>query len=683
MKSKILSRTALAALAILGASTAYGQSTSFVTGLEPLPEAEYAKEPPKVRARSSTILSSVNLTKYFPRAGNQGQMGSCSAWAIVYAARSYYYSAITKKKPTTADEIASPSYVYNQTTTRPNELGYLCGGAYFKTALNILVNQGTVSLTDWPYTDKTCVPGTPSTYHQSIASKWKIPAYSAINYDSIKSIDAYRETLERGHPVIVGMKINTEEFSRIYGPGVYTLGPDSLNASGKHGYHAMVVVGYDDDKTAANGDVGAVRIMNSWSENWGDAGFVWVSYTAFLAMVNEAYLISGITPPMVPRDDVAPPPPKPDIKAEIEKIIADFKTGEMRIETQGDNYTIVGHGCIDEVRLMRKKLAQYGSKVQVLAEETPWPACEVRGILKEAISRGDLNASLTNIEADSPIVVRGVEVSDVDDNVSKTPVLRAGDKFKIDINTTEEAPFVQVYYLQADQTAKELYFGQVKKNSAGLHQLVIGAPPSNRRLAASAPFGTEAIMVLSGKSEILPIRIKSNFAEASFMDSIRANLANIVKNRTDIRASVIQVEVKDRADGAKSWLITENEFNSFGTFDTAPSSSKIANIGNSLGPKIAVLSPSLSGDITGQIAIKANFEAPSDAKIKPDSIRIKYRTPVAWFDVTDRVKASATVNASGISAKPMALPKGNHTIRIAVADTKNRESIVEINVKIK
>ncbi len=52
------------------------------------------------------------------------------------------------------------------------------------------------------------------------------------------------------------------------------------------GGHAMCVIGYDDNR---NG--GSFEIMNSWGSNFGDNGFIWIKYSDFVLLVNQAYLI--------------------------------------------------------------------------------------------------------------------------------------------------------------------------------------------------------------------------------------------------------------------------------------------------------------------------------------------------------------------------------------------------------
>ncbi|MEI9903726.1 MAG: C1 family peptidase [Asticcacaulis sp.] len=286
-------------------------------------------------------------------------------WAISYATRSYYLAAQTGRKPVAPNEISSPSFVFNQTTRAPNTQGVLCGGASMVDALGVLVSEGSTSLAHYPYTPATCVPE-PTAQDKAAAGAWKIPGFETITASNLKVVDSYKEKLERGMPIIIGVAINTSEWFNFHGSGVYTLGPDSLNPGGKHAGHALVVVGYDDNMVAANGEQGAFRIQNSWGLGWGDRGYMWMSYKAFTALVQEAYVLKGVTPPMIPRDGVdapaaatpvayvttpaatqtptpAPPPPPanvplPDLTSNLNALAATFKTGEVKVTRTGDQY---------------------------------------------------------------------------------------------------------------------------------------------------------------------------------------------------------------------------------------------------------------------------------------------------------------------------------------------------------
>ena len=48
------------------------------------------------------------------------------------------------------------------------------------------------------------------------------------------------------------------------------------------GGHAVTVIGYDDSRVTSDG-VGAFKMVNSWGSGWGQSGFWWMSYEAFMS----------------------------------------------------------------------------------------------------------------------------------------------------------------------------------------------------------------------------------------------------------------------------------------------------------------------------------------------------------------------------------------------------------------
>ena len=62
------------------------------------------------------------------------------------------------------------------------------------------------------------------------------------------------------------------------------------------GGHAVVAVGYDDEKKIKNVDCGtetkgALRIRNSWSEGWGDGGYGWLPYEYALKALTRDFWV--------------------------------------------------------------------------------------------------------------------------------------------------------------------------------------------------------------------------------------------------------------------------------------------------------------------------------------------------------------------------------------------------------
>jgi hypothetical protein len=120
---------------------------------------------------------------------------------------------------------------------------------------------------------------------------------SNLNYEPVTSspdeaLEFTKSRLLDGYPVLIS--IWARPFAD-YTSGVVSnlsLTPSSSN------WHAMTIVGYDNNKKSPNGEPGAFKIANSWPGKldgslWGEDGYLWISYSAFLRYTR---LISFIGP---------------------------------------------------------------------------------------------------------------------------------------------------------------------------------------------------------------------------------------------------------------------------------------------------------------------------------------------------------------------------------------------------
>ena len=712
------------------------------TGFVALSKSDYAAQPHAVRARSATFLSAVDLSSYFPDVGDQSFQGSCTAWAVSYAARSYYLAAISGHKPVLNSDISSPAYVFNSSTSHADSNGVFCGGASLKSALDVVASQGTTSLARMPYSAKSCIPA-PGADDQRLALQWKVPGWDTIPAEGLKTPDAYREMLERGIPVMIGTFINHAEWENNHSTAVYTLGANSVGdpATDKtFTGHAMVIVGYDDNKIAANGEKGAFKVMNSWGKGFADRGFVWASYKSLLTLVQEAYVFKGVVPPMMPREGimapitagnaatvptampVAPPPPfnaqpvapkpatpasvtpapvspqpvqpiyvvpppppvaaaQPDLSAALASLAANVRTGEVRVARDGDTYRLTGYGCVDEVEYLRVMASKYGQRVSFDVEGTPWPACEIRGILKDAVSRPGVDAHVVNLEPDAPPQVRGVQITEDDAPLATTAIMRNGDRFEIDAEVQDQAPYVQIYYLQADQSVKEIWRGEIRPDGSGRRRLSIGGATSKIKLTASRPYGTEAVLVLAGQGVMSPATMEHNTSEVGFMDHMRGDLGAAIQNDPSIRAQIVQVEVRDNPNPSDDWLVTPSEYQTIAAGDALSATDPaVVTRGDFFGPQITVDPASLVAT-GGKLVLKAGFRQGWGSTIRPETVRVEYRTQTGWKDVTDRVRAAGQITAQGITTTGLSLPDGRHRLRLSVQDIRGHSGVVELNFK--
>lgn len=228
----------------------------------------------------------VSLLKYAPKRQSQGEQGSCTGWAVSYAARTILHAKATGEDPNKVS--FSPAYLFNQNTDKN------CDGAYPVDLLDDLKKQGTLQFSEFPYNENSC-RNKPTSEQKEKAKEFRIEGYQRLTEDGEKyetDIDSVKQYLSQGSPVIISMEVGgtfLDLNKSVWLPTDadykavkrYKKGKDD---SGDWGGHAMTAIGYDDNK---NG--GAIQIMNSWGESFGNKGIFWLRYEDFNQFVREAY----------------------------------------------------------------------------------------------------------------------------------------------------------------------------------------------------------------------------------------------------------------------------------------------------------------------------------------------------------------------------------------------------------
>lgn len=250
-----------------------------------LSESEYAQIPvsnfssliqysPRPEVSSNQFSAIVNLVT--PTPGNQGSIGSCTAWAIAYGAMSIL--AYDKFGQNMNNAKRSPSFVYNQTYENEEYDG---GGAVTYKVLNFVSCNGSCSWNSMPYTTNFQV--TPNG-DQKFDGGLNTVSYGRLQ--DRKDVNSYRSAIYYGYPVVIAFNMSQAFYDMWNSNGIWK---ENYSISANEG-HACCIVGYDDQKKM-------FKAMNSWGTSGGDNGYFWITYDLIQAgCIREAYVLSNINP---------------------------------------------------------------------------------------------------------------------------------------------------------------------------------------------------------------------------------------------------------------------------------------------------------------------------------------------------------------------------------------------------
>lgn len=269
----------------------------FGTGwLPPLPDLrDYTEEHPKMapmveqlgtapKRAKPKIPAAVNLRDWCSPIEDQGRLGSCTAHAAVGVVEYFERRSFGRHLD------GSRLFVYKVTRNLMGVTGDT--GAWLRNTMGALVTCGVPPERYWTYTDrKPPVPvgertfdDEPSAFVYAVAD-----AYEALKYfchDPIgeevprsQVLRSVKKYLAAGIPSMFGFfGFSSSNKSNVKGGIPYPC-PGEPALWG----HAVVAVGYDDDKVIQNTvcgkeTEGALFIRNSWSPRWGDEGYGWLPY---------------------------------------------------------------------------------------------------------------------------------------------------------------------------------------------------------------------------------------------------------------------------------------------------------------------------------------------------------------------------------------------------------------------
>jgi hypothetical protein len=199
----------------------------------------------------------VDLRKYATPVGDQGQTGRCSAFAWTHAAE-MSRNILNEESPRLSPNFTMLEFQRMQGDARSYEYAYQGGDGTIAgpDPGEVLVENGTCRQELWP--DDQPSPVKSAEQLEADAERYKLEAVPLpIAIDDVKKV------LSAGCPVHVSMNTGST-FSDVGRDGVFNA---AEAPSGRHGRHAMLIVGYTGN---------FFTLKNSWGTDWGDKGFCYI-----------------------------------------------------------------------------------------------------------------------------------------------------------------------------------------------------------------------------------------------------------------------------------------------------------------------------------------------------------------------------------------------------------------------
>lgn len=228
----------------------------------------------------------------FPPIGDQKQLGSCVGWASTYYLASHeigLLNGFNNKEGST--HLLSPKWTYNLLN------GGEDGGLYILDAYELLAQNGATTVVNFPYDeDYLSWDLNPQDWVSAISNRTTTAQLIEGVDTKPQNLTLIKQLLNNGHLLTFGTFVNSWVYSTVkkdpYNNNQPFVGQKAVSwGKGQEGGHHVTIVGYNDDiwiDINGNGKVdpgerGAFLVANSWGKGWGNQGFIWIAYDAFLS----------------------------------------------------------------------------------------------------------------------------------------------------------------------------------------------------------------------------------------------------------------------------------------------------------------------------------------------------------------------------------------------------------------
>jgi C1A family cysteine protease len=209
-----------------------------------------------IAPRIARLPQKIDLRRKCPPVENQGQLGSCTANALVGA-----LEFLELKDGGPFIDLSRLFVYYNERAIEGTV--DQDSGAFLRDGIKSLARQGVCPEKEWPYrTSAFRKKPTPACYAD--AKKYEITSYHRIN-----TTDEMRTCLAGGFPFVFGFTVYSSfESAAVARSGVLNIPTRNETVVGGH---AVMAVGYDDTQQR-------FIVRNSWGADWGQRGYFTMPY---------------------------------------------------------------------------------------------------------------------------------------------------------------------------------------------------------------------------------------------------------------------------------------------------------------------------------------------------------------------------------------------------------------------
>ena len=215
---------------------------------------------PSVIKNVSQLPSSVDLRPLMSPIVNQGELGSCTANAIVSGLREY----IELRTNLATFVRLSRLFLYYEERVIEKTVNS-DSGAQIRDGMSVLQKIGVCPELLDPYIIN-IFTNKPTVIDLQTAGKYKIS-----NYYRVNTLNDLKLALAEGLPVVLGIMVyESFESDSVAKTGLVPM--PNISQEQLLGGHAVCAVGYNDNK-------GYVVVRNSWGVEWGDKGYFYLPYS--------------------------------------------------------------------------------------------------------------------------------------------------------------------------------------------------------------------------------------------------------------------------------------------------------------------------------------------------------------------------------------------------------------------